>query len=30
MIDQKNQDRKKFKLNILGDEFTVTGECSQE
>lgn len=30
MIEEKNQDKKKFKLNILGDQFTVTGEFSEE
>jgi len=30
MIEEKNQNKKKFKLNILGDKFTVTGEFSEE
>ena len=30
MIEEKNQDKKKFKLNILGDKFTVTGEFSDD
>lgn len=30
MIENKNQNRKKFKLNILGDQFTVTGDFSEE
>ena len=30
MIEEKNYDKKKFKLNILGDQFTVTGEFSED
>ena len=30
MIEEKNQNKKKFKLNILGDKFTVTGEFSED
>jgi len=30
MIEEKNQAKKKFKLNILGDQFTVTGDFSEE
>src|SRR6056297_903230 len=30
MIEEKDQNKKKFKLNILGDQFTVTGDFSEE
>jgi cell division protein ZapA len=30
MIEEKNYDKKKIKLNILGDQFTVTGEFSED
>jgi len=29
MIEEKNNDKKKLKLNILGDQFNVTGEFSE-
>ncbi len=30
MLEEKNQNKTKFKLNILGDKFTVTGEFSED
>lgn len=30
MIEEKNQNKNKFTLNILGDKFTVTGDFSEE
>lgn len=30
MIDKKSEEKKKIKLNIFGDEFTVTGKFSEE
>lgn len=30
MKEENNSQKKKFKLNILGDQFTVTGDFSEE
>jgi cell division protein ZapA len=30
MIEEKYQNKKKFKLNILGDQFIVTGDFSED
>lgn len=30
MIEEKNQNKKKFELNILGDRFNVTGDFGEE